>query len=186
MSNDTDNLLRKVWITRKSRIETSDSLKKKYKFNSFLIVYYSMVITGLSIWNIQTNGINEEFSILILISSIWLSLFSVYVESKNYQKRSFDLKNNYIELSKIISKLKEAKKSSNMNEILKIEKEYNKLLNYFENHTTFSYLRAKIDASDESLSKIEWFQYIYYLLFDLSKKIILIVIPLLPIYYLIK
>ena len=97
-----NKLLRKIWLTRKSRIILSDRLRSLNEFYSFLNIYYSIIIISLSIWNLDGS---KESGILLLISSTSIGIYFVFINGKNYLERSIILRNHYIELGDLYSKL---------------------------------------------------------------------------------
>lgn len=176
-----DELLRKIWLTKKARTIYSDRLRNMHEFYSFLNIYYSVLIIGLSIWNL--NG-TKESGILLLIASTSIGIYFVFVNGKNYLERSIILRNHYIELADLHSKLNIINPSK-ISEILEINKIYNNLLKNIENHETIDYKNAlKSDKVEyNKLSHFEkgclffhnlWITYIF--------KLLLTIIPLVVIY----
>lgn len=155
--NALSDLIRRVWITRKSRIEASERILKKHNLYQGLLVYYSIVIVAYSIWNIQptnTEGRITEASLFLMIVSIIFSLFSLYVSTKNLQEKYFNLKMNYIELDKIYGRLKEIESTSSIHEFSEIHMQYNNLLSSVDNHETIDYYRVLLSDSKEK-AKLE-------------------------------
>lgn len=144
-----EELTRKVWITRKSRIEASERVRNKYNLYKGLQVYYSIFIVVYSIWNIQPNSSNDrisEASLFLLIISIIFSIFSMYVSTKNLQEKYFNFKTNYVELEKIYGQLREL---NSTNEIQQIRNQYVNLLSAVDNHETIDYYRVILRDPDE-------------------------------------
>ncbi|PKR76900.1 hypothetical protein CEY16_13920 [Halalkalibacillus sediminis] len=92
----------RIYLTRKSRINTEDRLIKKNNFYQFINVYYSIVLVFSSILNLQAS---PKTSLFLLSSSIALSLFSLFVISKNLTERQFSVKFNYIRLQELLNEL---------------------------------------------------------------------------------
>lgn len=190
-------LLRKIWITRKCRIETSERLNKKDEDFQKLSVYYSILIVALSIWNIQIkdNTLKDTSSLVILIISIVVALFSMFITSKNYKERYFDLKMNYIELNNLYNELLIIDNDNDSNNykcnICKIEdisRRYNELLKYVENHSTYDYLKIMYNDSDErkELTKRNVLCLYINIILEYTIKIFFFVIPLVVIFLVIK
>lgn len=156
-TEEIDELLRKIWITKKCRIEASERLGNKDGLFQKLSVYYSILIVGLSIWNFQIIDVDlqKKSSLIILIASIALSLFSMFVTSKNYRERYFNLKNNYIELGNLYAELNNYKNVSILdeNKFLEIYRRYSDLLKYVENHSSYDYYRV-IMGDEKEKSKL--------------------------------
>jgi len=161
VANDTikqqiEELLRNIWITRKSRIEASERLINKHNLYQLLIVYYSIVVVSLSIWDIHSTQPVSKSSLALLIASIILSLISMFVTSRNYQERYFNLKNCYIELYELYWELKKMKREDDYNSNLfyQVNQRYNCLLNYVENHTKYDYWRIMLTADQKEREQI--------------------------------
>lgn len=146
------DLIRRVWITKKSRIEASERILKKHSLYQGLLVYYSIVIVACSIWNIQprnTDGRITEASLFLTIVSISSSLFSLYISTKNLQEKYFNLKINYIELDNIYGKLNVIDPTNSSHEIREIQKQYNNLLFSVDNHEKIDYYRVLLNDQKE-------------------------------------
>ncbi|MFD1779061.1 SLATT domain-containing protein [Fredinandcohnia salidurans] len=146
MQKKIGKLKRKVWLTRKARIIASERLKEKHDFHQTITVYYSVWMVFFSIINVNSDSTNTV-SLLVLSSSVALSLFSLFVNSKNYQERYFNLKANYIMLDKLITELEDIEEKLNNavftnfnNEIILINEKYNNTLSTVENHDEIDFL----------------------------------------------
>ncbi len=150
-----NKLLRKIWLTRKSRIILSDRLRSLNEFYSFLNIYYSIIIISLSIWNLDGS---KESGILLLISSTSIGIYFVFINGKNYLERSIILRNHYIELGDLYSKL-DNNLTATTQDILEVEKTYNALLKNIENHDVIDYQNAlKCDPTEyNKLDKLDKF-----------------------------
>lgn len=142
-------LKRKVYITRKSRIEASERILRKHNLYQSIQIYYSVLIVAYSIWNIQptdTNGQISPASLFLMIVSLMFSMFSLYITTKNLQEKYFNLKINYIELDKFYGKLSETQVVSNITEL---RTQYNNLLSAVDNHDTIDYFKVLLNDRDE-------------------------------------
>ena len=156
MSNENiiSEYKRKVWITRKCRIEASERILKKYKFYKILLVYYSIIIVAYSIWNIQPKNLDghiTDSSLFLLIASIVFSLFSLYVSTTNLHEKYFNFKTIYIEIDKIYGKLNEIDPSKS-DEFSHIQEQYNNLLLSVDNHEMIDYYKVILNSSEEMKS----------------------------------
>ncbi len=97
-----DKLLNKIWITRKNRINTESRLLKYQFLFSILIPWYSIALIFYSIMPSRNSWITPVFtvcgSIVVLVSSIITS-------SQKLELRAHLMKEHYIELSQLLSKL---------------------------------------------------------------------------------
>lgn len=156
-------LMRKIWITRKCRIEASERLLKKHNLYQAILVYYSIMLVVYSIWNIQSfnlSGQITEASLFILVVSIVFSLFSLFVSSKNLQGKYFNLKINYLELDKIWGILKRVD-PKDAQAISGIRDQYNNLLAAVDNHEEIDYYRVILSVTEERNNLDEKTQFEY-------------------------
>lgn len=162
LSKSREKLLRKIWITRKCRIEASERIKKTDTRVQILIIYFSIVLVALSIWDFQySNSPNKIGSYLILVMSIALTMSSIFCSSRNYQERCINLKYNYIALDRLYCKVEALS-----DEYLSVEKldnyynEYCSLLESVENHNNIDYINAIWGVVEEKKTKYHYLQYI--------------------------
>lgn len=162
--NNIEEFKRKLWITRKSRIEASERLKKRHDFYQFLIVYYSIIVVIGSILNTQSEYKTNYISLILLILSVTASLFSMFVSSRSHLDRYYNLKNNYIALHNLSMRLNGIENDINTpnDEFSKIIQEYNNLLSSVENHKPIDYLRVinsdlneKKEDTEKQISKYD-------------------------------
>lgn len=128
----------KIWITRKSRIFTEQRLLYKNRLSQILITFYSSVLVFLTIWNLKYPDSNLE--ILLVIGSIAVLVISVTISSQNYLERSLAMRNCYIKLDELYSKIVRAEKDNNYELIQYLESEYTSNILNIENHVEFDYL----------------------------------------------
>lgn len=149
--NQLKEFSRKLWITRKCRIEASERVKKDNDLFQRLLVYYSIILVALSILDMQSKLNTSKSSLLILISSVALSLFSMFVVSRNYNERYINLKNCYIELDKLYMILKEMENSNNIDsEKLETMVDcYNNILKCVENHNEYDFIGFMLSVPEE-------------------------------------
>jgi hypothetical protein len=134
--------LNKMWITKKCRMNASQRLLDNYWFIQFGTMAFSILLIILTLLSLD---INDNKSILLLSASIVLSVFTVYGSAKNYQERHIRMKDNYVKISNLESKLNSISCNSKMDEILvkDIIANYENLMNDVENHLPIDYLIVK-------------------------------------------
>ncbi|AJQ29353.1 SLATT domain-containing protein [Pelosinus fermentans] len=194
-----DNISKKIWITRLCRIEASKRLDSNDSFTQALLIYYSAIITALSIWVFfieKTSQNNEsKASLILLISSIALTMYSTFIVSKAYKERAIKMKYNYIALdalSKDMNKLKAdfqenfIEKDKLINEAAELDKKYLSLLQEAENHTGYDYLKAICDDKDVTMTKFCKVKYTYFKAKEIITMLICFIGPLFVIYTYIK
>ena len=142
MNISKDELIRKIRITRKCRIELAEYLLSQHKFYNFLTVYYSILIIVLSLVDINSSKFDGSSSILIL--SIILTIITVHINSLDLLNRYFNLKAHYIKLDSLIWKC-----MNNDENINSLQNEYNESLNAVENHSEREYIKAILNSPEE-------------------------------------
>lgn len=184
-----NTLLRKIWITRKCRIIASERLEKIEFYSQFIFIYYSIILTSLSIWSFVPEHSNYTLSFISIIASIGLLCGSLFITSRNYKNRSIALKSCYIELDHLYTKLQlldinNMEENLKKQEILEIENSYLKLLNDVENHSEFDYLKVAIqNPKDISLNANQKIKYYFYILCYIILIIFFFILPLIPIIF---
>lgn len=135
-----------IWITRKSRINTSERLKSNDSVSQFLIIYYSFFLIVITILD-SNKLLNKDYNEVILILSILILVVSVYVLSKNFKERSLRLQSSYNKMNRIY---REVLKKENLGEdISSLEKEYDDLIELTENHSNCDYLQVLYDVKEQ-------------------------------------
>lgn len=147
--NQRNSLVNNIWITRKCRIYTAERLRiTNIRIQLFLVIY-SLYVVALSILNFiphESININEDFlSGCLLIASIIITTFSIYITTQNYQERYVNLKNNYINLGKLSDDIKNIPaKELSIEQLKDIYEKYNYELLLVENHLDLDMALAKI------------------------------------------
>ena len=127
------NLEDKIWKTSKSRMNMADRLKSYDNWSQFLIIYYSLWLIGVTIYDINTEEIDATISTLIL--SIVVLVMSVYIYAKDFGKRALETQRIYIEMQRKLGKF------SKLKDTAKLEEEYYNILDCSENHQSCDFLK---------------------------------------------
>ncbi|MGQ8871154.1 SLATT domain-containing protein [Paenibacillus sp. TSA_86.1] len=140
------DLKRRLRTTRKARINASKRLRKKHELYEKTTHVYSVVILVLSIWFIGDNG-SDDYNLfvtkILLILSLALTFFTMYINTKNYKERASEFETNYQNLDILLNKIDRIESESIEidNEMLKeLHREYEKLLLEKENHQDIDYM----------------------------------------------
>ncbi|MGL5674964.1 MAG: SLATT domain-containing protein [Cellulosilyticaceae bacterium] len=168
---DKDKLLSNIWKTKKSRINTSERYKKTAEFIATINIYYSLMITAISLYLIKYP--NDNISLILVVISICLTVSIVFMGNKRYEERAKDLKNNYISLNKLYNQAK----LGNM-DIMEINNKYNDLLDACENQNEYDYFKFMWYDKTEKLSKNETIIYIMTTFKNIIIKISIVVFPI--------
>lgn len=180
---------RKVWLTRKNRINASERLNRYDLLAKVYINYYSFIVVAFSIWGLILNNSHINTNYAILIASIFIFVLSLFISSMNFKARAEQLKNCYIKLDEQIVQLKllENKLSQDddnedvLNKFLIIQRQYTDILINSENHNPMDHLITLHSSIDEPFSKYQWFKLFFFkkIIFPLG-NIIIIISPFIP------
>lgn len=169
--NELDKFVDNVWKTRKARINASERLIYVSKFVRILNVYYSCFLIVLSLVDIKSDKI--DLTILSLGLSIILSLSLFFIDSQQFMERANSLKNNYIEMQRILLHISD----KNLKEM---KDKYLDLLSQCENHTNADYYKALFQSKCNKNEKLcNFFKYFFcYRLWVFLLRALLILAPL--------
>lgn len=149
------DLKRRLKITRKARIAASRRLRLKQDFYDKVIHIYSLVILVFSIWFVSAEGDLAELATkVLLILSVSLTFFTMYVNIRNYKERASNFEANYQSLDILLNKFErlEASPEKIDQDCLKgLHREYEKLLIEKENHLDIDYW-VSIDSKVKDFS----------------------------------
>lgn len=139
-----DAFINKVWITRKCRINAEARLERCDFLVGLLILYYSLIILFLSVWSLIEQLGNHRLGLIAVIASIGLFGAQLFLSSRNFKLRSFQMKDCYIKLDEIYMQLQLLRILSSEqtveNQLTQIQSRYNNILNAVENHTDYDFL----------------------------------------------
>lgn len=155
-----EELKHKLWSTRGSRFRASERLKTKSKYSllsiSFLSAY--LIIFGLlSVYNLfNTKGISENLIPFTITSiSIFLLVFSLFENSKNYSVRTIQFHDCALEISSLYNELqifksynKEATSPEKKEFSKNIQEKYQNILQKYDNHLPIDNKIFKLDHRD--------------------------------------
>lgn len=155
----------KIWITRKTRIKSEQRFVNANKTTNLLVVWYSTVLVFISIWNMKYPNVNLD--IYLVFGSISALIVSIFITSLNYSERSMAMKNCYIKLDELYSRVKRAEESNDIVKIENYENEYTNILLNIENHSEFDFLCLRFDLRNNKETTLPEFSrpdcYSYYL-----------------------
>ena len=168
-----EELKHKLWSTRGSRLRASERLKTMEKYSilsiSFLSAY--LIIFGLlSVYNLfNENRVSEDLIPFSITSvSIFLLVFSLFENSKNYSVRSLQFHNCSLEISRLYNELqtfKSYERSASVEDLkeftTQLQDRYQTVLENYENHSQIDNKRFKLDHRDY-YSEIEWYHSFIY------------------------
>lgn len=131
-----------------ARINASKRLRKKHELYEKTTNVYSVLILALSIWFIgdtDTSQYNLYATKILLILSLSLTFFTMYINAKNYKERASQFETNYQNLDILLNKIDriESEEIEIKSDLLKeLHREYEKLLLEKENHNDIDYMTS--------------------------------------------
>lgn len=171
------SLKNRIWKSYKSRINTAERLKNKNEFVAFLSIYYSAILSAVSILNYVNKS--EKMDVFSIVMSVMVTILFLYFEGRNYKERYIKMKENYNDLNLLYYRVEIAIK---LNEISKedfdlLSKNYIELLNGVENHSEKDFIKYSIHDKEINLN---WKKVIKYYLEQgiiLIFKMTMVIIP---------
>jgi hypothetical protein len=174
----------KVWVTKKTRMESEARMNKNNIFSLFVVNFYTLIVLSLSLLGlvITNQAITDKITVLTLISSVGLFGISLFVSLYGYKEKAIAYKQCYLELTSIESQcqdilLEESDYQNRLNKFNEIQKEYNHILEKSDNHSFVDrlvYLKnnKKLNSLEDQIS------YYQYKLTNIAIKISLFIIPI--------
>ena len=194
-------LERRSKIIRSARIEASKRYKEDDNFYRFITIFYSIIVTVISIrfaFGLDTldASSNQKLSILLLVMSVFVTLFTMYVSIKNAGEKVGRFQSNYMELTRLLADIQLANtsyKKDNESELEIVDEDYRKfssryasLLTQSDNHDDIDYWRAvkreeegnieKVKVADEKIKVFKRWKYIKRVIAFLSVPLLLVIL----------
>lgn len=153
LKDEFNSLKNRIWKSYKSRINTAERLKDKNEFVAFLSIYYSAILSAVSILNYVNKS--EKMDVFSIVMSVMVTILFLYFEGRNYKERYIKMKENYNELNLLYYKVESSIK---LNEISKenfnsLSEKYIELLNAVENHSEKDFIKYSIHEKENNLNR---------------------------------
>ncbi|WP_341356656.1 SLATT domain-containing protein [Rossellomorea sp. y25] len=136
-------LKRRMKTTRQSRIEASKRLRKNHSYFEKIIHFYSLIILILSVWFLNQSGEEGVFATkILLVLSLSLTYFTMFLNLRNYKERAGDFETNYQHLDVLNNKFDRFESSDEQLDAEKLkefQREYERLIIGKENHLNIDY-----------------------------------------------
>ena len=145
-------LRRRVDITYKVRIIASDRLRGANDVNKKQNIYFSILVTIASVLSISSNS--NFISALVLAMSIIINYYMLYCSEKNLQERAYKMEETYKKLDRLKNKIDiiinlEINNLSK-DEVSKLYKEYENIIDSIENHKDVDYYKYILENTKEN------------------------------------
>ena len=134
-------LRKSVSTTRLNRINAASRLLQTERFLQGINIYYSCFSAILAILSLISD--RKELAVWSTVVAIILAISIVYLNAQKYGNRSQELKNNYIELHKLLFEIDAAIAKNDEENVEELTGKYCKLLQTSENHINYDYLKQK-------------------------------------------
>jgi hypothetical protein len=130
-----------IWWTRKARIQTEKRLLSNARHAQLLLLWYSFVSVGASVYYLQFNSQSEYSSVAWVVFSVLVLCVSGFINGLSYKERAAIVKDSYESLDSLYRKAKQDGADAEM-----ISNEYEQILSLCENHADIDYQIALCDT----------------------------------------
>lgn len=168
VENTNDNILKqglkdfnekKVWVTKKIRMDSEERMRTKNNLINYFLIYYSASLAVMSFLNLyESNGFN--ISLFASIISLILPSANIYQYKANYSKKEEEYRECYTELSNLESNINLYLVSSEIkaDKVQEFKTEYENILKKYINHETIDYKLFLLKHGDSKLRDWEKFK----------------------------
>ncbi|MBN8237296.1 SLATT domain-containing protein [Halobacillus kuroshimensis] len=162
LDKEFNDLKRRMKTTRKARIEASKRLRRKHSYFEKITYFYSLILLVLSVWFLNKTGDSGTFATkFLLILSLTLTYFTMFLNIRNYKERAGEFETNYQHLDVLTNKLDRFKASEEELDVEKLkefQREYEKLIIGNENHLNIDYFVSTEENQQKFKDKIYLYQ----------------------------
>lgn len=154
--NFVKELKYRIEITKRARIKASSRLRTKHIRFEKVIHFYSILILILTIWFFGNNDFSDESTKFLLILSLTITFFSMYLNMQNYKERAGNFETNYQNLDILINRIERKLLDTNdldISDMKQFQREYEKMLIDKENHIDIDYKKAFDDYQKSQARK---------------------------------
>ena len=130
-----------IWWTRKARIQTEKRLLSNSRHAQLLLLWYSFVSVGASVYYLQFNSHSEYANIAWVVFSVLVLCVSGFINGLSYKERAAIIKDSYESLNSLYRKAKQQNTDKET-----INNEYEQILSLCENHADIDYQNALCDT----------------------------------------
>lgn len=130
-----------IWWTRKARIQTEKRLLSNARHAQLLLLWYSFVSVGASVYYLQFNSQSEYSNVSWVIFSVLVLCVSGFINGLSYKERAAIVKDSYESLNSLYRRAKQENADAKL-----ISNEYEQILSLCENHTDIDYQIALCDT----------------------------------------
>jgi len=150
------DLKRRIKLTRKARIRASKRLRNKHEYFEKITTFYSVLVLIFSVAFISSPVAAQ----ILLVLSISLTFFTMFLNNKNYKERAGSFETNYQHLDILLNKIERLETNLECidNEVVKgLHRDYEKLLIEKENHHDIDYMTSSEELESKHKYEIRSF-----------------------------
>lgn len=191
MENLEEFMNSKIWVTKKTRMESEKNLIKRNTILNYTLIYYSGCLAVMSYLTLATKG-SFNLTVVAGVISVILPSVNIFQYKADYSRRAANYKDCYLNLENLENDCKEliSQKKNGSIELTKflemekvIHKEYYKILSMCENHSDFDYYKFRknqVENNNEnfSINRKEKNKYTFLTFLASMSLIVIIAIPM--------
>ena len=150
----------RIWKTYKIRINTAERLKRNNSIVAFLSIYYSAILSAISIVNFY-NG-SKEMDLISIVLSVVVTILFLFFEGKNFKERHQNMKTNYNDLYLLYYEVEVYWANNDTyseEQFEKFSERYVKLLNDVENHSDQDFWLYNIQNTSGNKPYFRYYSY---------------------------
>lgn len=183
IKDDIESLMdKRVWVTKKARMEAEARMNRNNMNSQLLVNYYTFVVLAFSIWTLVSE--DSAMSLLTVIASVGLFGVSIFVSAIGFREKALQYKESYLSLNELEFNLKnllrraEIDDNEAISELKKFESKYSEILTKSENHSDIDFIKV-ILKSDKKMTAGDFFKYYLHKIIYYIFAVVLIGAPLL-------
>jgi len=145
----------RIWMTKKTRMESEARLKKNHNISNIIINYYTFAVMAFSIWSLvldTESAIAKYVTLMTVISSVGLFGVTLLISSLGYRERALQYKESYLKLDNLESEFQHLLRSAYrmskedvIDQFHILEKKYFEILALSDNHEQIDIKKLMID-----------------------------------------
>lgn len=164
-----------VISTRLNRINAANRLQRTETFLQGINIYYSCFAAVLSVLSLISDS--KPLAVWSVLLTVILAISVVYFNAQKYGNRAQELKTNYIALQSLLFEIEQDEANNIANNFEIHYTKYCELLQTSENHVNLDNIRRV--KRTKKLSRSQWIEYIFTMIFRWFVKIFLAILPVL-------
>lgn len=185
---EIEKLKDRLWITKKSRMESEARMRKNATISNVLVSYYTFFVLGFSIWALilDANSTSSTYvNVGAVIASVGLFGISLLISTFNYVEKAAQYKHSYISLDELEHRINHFSRclsnipdKDKLNDLYAHEKEYNNIIARTENHQDIDYIKMLIDKNHIKVTNQMKSKYLRHKIYKKTSLLSVFLIPI--------